>query len=101
MLERITKRIARRQGSALVRFATQHPKRVAGMAGVASAFALGATAFALFGRRRNGVPDPALLSVDGPREPTRAELYNEARRRDIHGRSGMSKEELKEALSAS
>lgn len=39
------------------------------------------------------------LEVGGPREhPTRDELYAEARRRDIPGRSKMSKEALERAL---
>ncbi|MDT8913801.1 plasmid stabilization protein [Amycolatopsis sp. PS_44_ISF1] len=34
----------------------------------------------------------------GPGGPTRDQLYNEARQRNIDGRSKMSKQELKEAL---
>lgn len=34
----------------------------------------------------------------GPGGPTKDQLYNEARQRNIHGRSTMSKQELKNAL---
>jgi len=39
-----------------------------------------------------------LRSHKGPGGPTRDQLYNEARRRGIKGRSGMSKQELAKAL---
>jgi len=100
MLDRIVKRIARRNATAVMRFASRHPRQVAGMAGFAGMVVLGST-LALFGRRRDSRSSPGRPPVDGPAEPTRAQLYDEARRRDIRGRSGMSKEELKEALSAS
>jgi Family of unknown function (DUF6496) len=34
----------------------------------------------------------------GNKEPTRSELYDEAKRRNIHGRSKMNKHELEQAL---
>lgn len=34
----------------------------------------------------------------GPGGPTKAQLYNEARQRNIHGRSTMTKKELEKAL---
>ncbi|MEY2242667.1 plasmid stabilization protein [Streptomyces sp. BF23-18] len=37
-------------------------------------------------------------SHSGARGPTRDQLYEEARKRDIHGRSSMSKQQLKNAL---
>ncbi|MFB7508274.1 plasmid stabilization protein [Streptomyces broussonetiae] len=37
-------------------------------------------------------------SHSGAEGPTRDQLYEEARKRDIHGRSSMNKEELKNAL---
>jgi Family of unknown function (DUF6496) len=46
-------------------------------------------------RRRATEKDRSELGDDGP---TRAELYAEARRRDIPGRSRMSKRELERAL---
>ncbi|MFG2361229.1 plasmid stabilization protein [Streptomyces mirabilis] len=39
-----------------------------------------------------------LRSHQGAQEPTYDQLYEEAKRRDIHGRSDMNKEELKRAL---
>lgn len=98
MFDRITKRIAHRDSSSVRRFAALNPKTTAG---IASALALGGAALALFGRKRQSHPSPGMLSTDGPDGMTRAELYNEARKRDIPGRSAMSKEELKEALESS
>ena len=37
-------------------------------------------------------------SGKGPGGPTKAQLYNEARQRNIHGRSTMTKKELQKAL---
>ncbi|MGW2786005.1 plasmid stabilization protein [Streptomyces populi] len=37
-------------------------------------------------------------SHSGAQGPTRDQLYEEARKRDIHGRSSMSKQQLKNAL---
>ncbi|MFJ7965329.1 plasmid stabilization protein [Streptomyces sp. NPDC096324] len=37
-------------------------------------------------------------SHSGARGPTKDQLYEEARKRDVHGRSSMSKQQLKNAL---
>ncbi|WP_189914377.1 plasmid stabilization protein [Kitasatospora xanthocidica] len=39
-----------------------------------------------------------LRSQSGAQGPTKEQLYNEARQRDIHGRSKMNKKELEHAL---
>jgi hypothetical protein len=99
MLDTMRKRIAYRNAP-VRRFAALHTRAVAGIAGVV---AIGSAALAIVRRvRRNGGPQPALLSVDGPdgqnNEPTRDELYEMARQREIPGRSTMTKAELVEAL---
>jgi hypothetical protein len=101
MLDTIRKRIAWRNAP-VRRFAALHTRAVAGIA-AAFAFVIGSAALAIARRvRRNGEPRVALLSVDGPNglnnEPTRDELYEMARQRDIPGRSTMTKAELVEAL---
>jgi len=35
---------------------------------------------------------------NGPKGPTRDQLYNEAKQRNVQGRSSMNKEELRKAL---
>jgi hypothetical protein len=99
MLDTVRKRIAYRNAP-IRRFAALHTRTVAVVAG---AVAIGSAALAVFRRIRRDVPRIELLSVDGPdrstnHEPTRDELYEVARQRDIPGRSNMTKAELVEAL---
>ena len=49
-------------------------------------------------RERRGATEKDRAEHGNHREPTRAELYEEAKRRDIPGRSKMSKHELERAL---
>lgn len=90
MLSRIRKQVAHRNNP-VRRFATLHPFRVAGIAGGVLA---GAVLTVVGIRRRNHTRE----SMNG--EPTWNELYEQARQRDIPGRSSMTKEELKQALEA-
>jgi hypothetical protein len=97
MFDTITRRIAYRS-SPIRRFAALHTRTVAGIAG---AVAISSAAFAVFRRVRKSGHEVELLSVDGPDSnggPTRDELYERARQRDIPGRSSMTKAELNDAL---
>lgn len=102
MFDRLSKRIAYRNAP-IRRFAALHTRTVAGIAG---AVAIGSATLAVFRRLRNGKPEVELMSVDGPDTarngenggPTRDELYEMARQRDIPGRSSMTKAELIDAL---
>ena len=49
-------------------------------------------------RERRGATEQGSSEHGSQREPTRAQLYEEAKRRDIPGRSKMSKRELERAL---
>ena len=49
-------------------------------------------------RERHGVTEKDRSEHGNSREPTRAQLYEEAKRRDISGRSKMNKHELERAL---
>jgi uncharacterized protein DUF6496 len=49
-------------------------------------------------RERRGATEKHRSEQGSDREPTRAQLYEEARRRDISGRSKMNKHELERAL---
>jgi hypothetical protein len=98
MLDMISKRIAYRNAP-LHRFGF-NTRTVAGITGLV---AIGAAALAVLKRLNGGTADVGLLSVNGPgpdtpQDPTRDELYEMARERDIHGRSSMNKAELKDAL---
>jgi tetrahydromethanopterin S-methyltransferase subunit F len=90
MFSKIRKQVALRTRP-VKRFAALHSARTAGIA----AGVLAGAALAVVGlRRRNHVRD----SVSG--ELTWNELYEQARKREIPGRSSMTKEELKQALAA-
>jgi len=94
MPDRILKRIIHRN-SPIRRLVSRHPVRVAGLAG---AVVMTGAVLAMSRRRRSTMPEVEPLSVDGPGEPTRRELYEMARERNIPGRSSMTRAELKEAL---
>jgi Family of unknown function (DUF6496) len=49
-------------------------------------------------RERHGATEKDRSKRDNGREPTRSQLYEEAKRRNIAGRSKMSKHELERAL---
>lgn len=49
-------------------------------------------------RERHGATEKDRSEHGNSREPTRAQLYEEAKRRDISGRSKMNKHELERAL---
>jgi Rho termination factor, N-terminal domain len=64
---------------------------------VAIAPLAGAAAALVAGRRRNGAGGPATVAVR-PENATRRELYDRAKRLNIHGRSRMNKDELMTAV---